>query len=185
LHSRKYVPSAQGVTVVTNGFRELLQEKTEPAPIRGKRVTMPWHLARLAQAPADCDSFLYGKCGSPGTCHVFLFLRKGLFAGKSLQPRNFFRRGCNACRYFQAFRSAWASVKPLFMYQEKNHSQSRFSAGVSVASFRLCLFMCGLHSPFRASLADGDRWRRAGISYAIPLIAAVRADMRVRGAART
>jgi hypothetical protein len=47
LHLEKYVPAAQGIAVVTNGFRELLQEETEPAAMRRKRVTMPRHFARL------------------------------------------------------------------------------------------------------------------------------------------
>src|SRR5437899_6679584 len=52
LNLPKDVPTAKRVTVMTNGFRELLQEAAEPASLCWQRIAVAGHLSRLAQGAA-------------------------------------------------------------------------------------------------------------------------------------
>ena len=48
LNLPKDVPAAKGVTVVTDGGRELLQETAEPTSLCRKRIAVAGHLSRIA-----------------------------------------------------------------------------------------------------------------------------------------
>jgi len=48
LNFPKDVPAAKGVTVVTDGGRELLQETAEPTSLCRKRIAVAGHLSRIA-----------------------------------------------------------------------------------------------------------------------------------------
>src|SRR5205807_2129311 len=69
---REQVPAAHGVTVVTNGLRELLQETAESASLRRKGITMAGHLSWLAQRPTDCERLIDAKRWSPTDFHCLL-----------------------------------------------------------------------------------------------------------------
>src|SRR5256886_12800087 len=65
LNLPKDVPTAKRITVMTNSFRELLQETAKPASSRWKRIAVAGHLSRLAQGAADGKRLFHPHRGYP------------------------------------------------------------------------------------------------------------------------